>query len=127
MRFRHTLSNQVHQCSSRSDISWSLGNKVRDLACGVVERDFNPAPFEAGVSLLELEIFHETGYLSALVFAEAEFGFDDVAAITLELLHALLDEMSLSALLGDGCSNPRAREVGLIGFAGTNSVLNIAC
>jgi hypothetical protein len=117
----------MHQRSSRSHISRALGNKVRDLARGVIERDFDPAPFETRISLTELEIIHEAGYLPALVFAEAELGFDYVAAVALELIYALLDEVALGTFLGDGYSGPGAGNVRFNGLAETNGVLIVGC
>lgn len=62
-----------------------------------------------------------------MVFAEAEFGFDYVAAVALELLHALLDEVALGALLSDCYSGPGAGNVGFDGLAETDCVLVVGC
>jgi len=91
--------------SSENTASW---DEISDLASIVVEADFSPTPFEFIVSLSGTQFVHQAVNLRGLVDGHAEFRLEYVAVAGIELLHALLDEVWLGALLGDRDAGPVA-------------------
>ena len=72
---------------------------------------------------MAFHIIHKPRHLLALILCEAELGFNDVSAVALELLDALLDDVALGAFLSDGDAAPGARSTRLNGLAETDGVL----
>lgn len=123
VRLWRALSNQMHKRSRSSDVSRALGNEVCYFTACVIQAKLNPAPFETRISLVTFHIVHNPSHLPALVLGEAELGFDDISAVALELLHALLDDVALGALLGDGDAAPGARSTWFDGLAEADGIL----
>ena len=65
--------------------------------------------------------------MAALLFCQAEFGFNDVAVTGFKLFNALLDEVAFGGFLGYNDAGPGTRFAGLRRLAETDGVFAEGC
>jgi hypothetical protein len=126
-RFQRSFGDEVHHGCGTGNAAWTAGDEIHDFAVGIVEAEFGPTPFKAGISFIPLDFLHEMSDLSALLLCHVELGVDDVPASALEVLDAFLDELTIGGLAGNDDAGPGGWICWGERLAETDGVLVVCC
>jgi hypothetical protein len=107
-RFQRSFGDEVHHGCGTGNAAWTAGDEIHDFAVGIVEAEFGPTPFKAGISFIPLD-------------------FDDVPASALEVLDAFLDELTIGGLAGNDDAGPGGWICWGERLAETDGVLVVCC